>query len=255
MRTIPSRPPVGTGLCLDRHRRVGRDLWQVRNDQFVAADGRDGQLEPGQLRHRAGQWPGGDHHSIGLDRLNGRYHAAHALAFPEKARDRLIGAEPGAAQARELEGEATRLEPAIILAKAGVDDVRREIRKPASRLTAIEKLDVRQTPPMLRSNEVGLHTCPGLGTGDEEISLMPEAKVDALLQVVEERHAFADQLDLLGVVELQPKGARCNRRRQRRQRWTFLDQDRRESGPLREIGRRATDDAPADDDEVGALGR
>jgi hypothetical protein len=75
------------------------------------------------------------------------------------------------------------------------------------------------------------------------------------LQVVEECHALSYQLDLLDIVELQPKRAGGDRGGQRRQRGAFFEDDRLESGPLGEEGRGATDDAPADDDEVGGLGR
>jgi hypothetical protein len=84
---------------------------------------------------------------------------------------------------------------------------------------------------------------------------MPKPHVDALLQVIEECHALAHQLDLLDVVELQPKRARGDRRRERRQRRAFLEDDRPESGALSEKRGGATDDAAADDDEVGGLGR
>jgi hypothetical protein len=75
------------------------------------------------------------------------------------------------------------------------------------------------------------------------------------VQVVEEGHALAYQLDLLDVVELQPKRAGCNRSRQRCQRGTLLKDEGLEPGALGEEGRRATDDSPADDDEVGGVGR
>jgi hypothetical protein len=84
---------------------------------------------------------------------------------------------------------------------------------------------------------------------------MAQSHVDALLQVIEECHALAHQLDLLGVVELQPKRARGDRRGERCQRRAFLENDRLESGALGEKRGRAADDAAADDDEVGGLGR
>jgi hypothetical protein len=76
-----------------------------------------------------------------------------------------------------------------------------------------------------------------------------------LLQVVEECHALPDQLDLLGVVELQPKRAGGDRRGQRCQGGAFFQDDRLEPGAPGEEGRGTTDDAPADDDEVGGVGR
>jgi hypothetical protein len=93
------------------------------------------------------------------------------------------------------------------------------------------------------------------GACSKEITLMAQSHVDALLQVIEECHALAHQLDLLGVVELQPKRARGDRRGERCQRRAFLENDRLESGALGEKRGRAADDAAADDDEVGGLGR
>jgi hypothetical protein len=75
------------------------------------------------------------------------------------------------------------------------------------------------------------------------------------LQVVEECHALPDQLDLLGVVELQPKGSGGNRRGECCQGWTLLQHERFQSGAFREVGGGAADDAAADDDEVGGVGR
>jgi hypothetical protein len=75
------------------------------------------------------------------------------------------------------------------------------------------------------------------------------------LQVVEEGHALPDQLDLLGVVELQPKGAGGDRCGQGRERRSFFEDEGLESRPLGEERRGTTDDPPADDNEVGGLGR
>jgi hypothetical protein len=82
-----------------------------------------------------------------------------------------------------------------------------------------------------------------------------KAEVNPLLQFVEECDALADQLDLLDVVELEPKRAGCDGRGQCRQRRPFFEDDGPKSGTLSEIGSCAADDAAADDDEVGALGR
>jgi hypothetical protein len=84
---------------------------------------------------------------------------------------------------------------------------------------------------------------------------VPKPEVNPLLQLVEDCNTFADQFDLLEVVELQPKGTRGDRRRQRRQRGAFFEDDRPKSGALGEKGSGAADDATADDDEVGGLGR
>jgi hypothetical protein len=84
---------------------------------------------------------------------------------------------------------------------------------------------------------------------------MAQPEVDPLLEVVEECHTLADQLDLLGVVELQPKGTRGDRRGKCRQRWPFFEDDRLQAGTLGEEGGGAADDPAADNDEIGALGR
>ena len=62
-----------------------------------------------------------------------------------------------------------------------------------------------------------------LGPRHEEITLVTEPEIDALLQVVEEVDAFADQGDLFGVVELQPEGAGGDRRGERRQCRTLFE--------------------------------
>jgi hypothetical protein len=84
---------------------------------------------------------------------------------------------------------------------------------------------------------------------------VPKADINARLQVVEECDALADQLDLLDVVELQTKRAGGNWSGQRCQCWTLFQDDRLQSSPLPEVRRGAADDAAADDDEVGGVGR
>jgi hypothetical protein len=82
-----------------------------------------------------------------------------------------------------------------------------------------------------------------------------QAEIDPLLEVVEECHALAYQLDFLEVVELQPKGTGGDRRSKGRKCGPFFEDDRPKSGALGEEGSGAADDAAADDDEIGALGR
>lgn len=82
---------------------------------------------------------------------------------------------------------------------------------------------------------------------------MPEPDIDLWLKLVEEFHAFANERDFIRVVELQPKGPRRDRRRERRQSRPFFNDDRPEAGALREESGRASDDAAADDDDVGAV--
>jgi hypothetical protein len=84
---------------------------------------------------------------------------------------------------------------------------------------------------------------------------MPNPDIDALLQVIEECHALPHELDLLEVVELQPKGTCGDRGRECRQCRTFLEDDGPQAGSLGEKGGGAADDAAADDDEVGGIGR
>jgi hypothetical protein len=79
--------------------------------------------------------------------------------------------------------------------------------------------------------------------------------VDSLLQLVEECHALPDHLDLFEVVELQPERAGGDRRGQRCQGGSFFQDDRLEPGALGEERGGATDDAPANDDEIGGVGR
>ena len=123
------------------------------------------------------------------------------------------------------------------------------------RLSPIEQVDVGQPPSSLLGDQLGLGPGALRGPGDEEVALVPEPNVDARLQLVEEGDALPDQLNLLNVVELQPKGAGGDRRGERCQGWAFFEDERLEPGALREVRRGTTDDAPADDDEVGGVGR
>jgi hypothetical protein len=107
----------------------------------------------------------------------------------------------------------------------------------------------------LRLDQSGLGASPLRCPGDEEIPLVPKADVDARLEVVEECDALTYQLDLLDVVELEPERSGRDRGGQGCQRRAFFEDDRLQSSALREESRGATDDAPADDDEVGGVGR
>jgi hypothetical protein len=84
---------------------------------------------------------------------------------------------------------------------------------------------------------------------------VPKAEIDALLQVVEECEALPYQLDLFDVVELEPKSAGGDRGGQRRERGPFFEDGRPQAGSLGEEGGGAPNDAAADDDEVGGVGR
>jgi hypothetical protein len=172
-----------------------------------------------------------------------------------EAADRDAGLDAGAARPRKFKGEDAGLEPAITLAEACVDDVRRQVGKAPPRRRAVQKLDVRQSPAALGGNQSLLGASTVIGARDEKVSLVPKPDINALLEVVEECHALPDQLDLLEVVELQPESPGGDRRRQRCQRGTLLEDDCFQSGALREVGGGAADDAAADDDEVGGIGR
>jgi hypothetical protein len=75
------------------------------------------------------------------------------------------------------------------------------------------------------------------------------------MQLVEEGDALADQLDLLGVVELEAEGARRDRGGEGGERRPLLEHQGFQTSPFGEQGGGASDDAAADDDEVGGLGR
>ena len=92
-------------------------------------------------------------------------------------------------------------------------------------------------------------------SGDEEVSLVSKPEIHPLLHLIEEVDAFTDERHLIRVVELQPKGTSRDRRGERRQCGAFFQDDRLQAGPLGEEGGGAPDDAAADNDEVGALGR
>ena len=75
----------------------------------------------------------------------------------------------------------------------------------------------------------------------------PGARGEGLEQV----DALADQLDLLGVVELEPEGAGRDRRGEGRQSGPALEHDHAETGASGEEGGRAADHPTADHDDVG----
>ena len=169
--------------------------------------------------------------------------------------DRDAGLDTGTTRPGEFEGKHARLEPAIALPEASIDDVWRQVGKAPPRLGPVQQFDVSQAPAPLRDDQVGLGASAIRRPGDEEVALVPKPDVNSPLQVVEECDALPDQLDLFDVVELQPKRASGDRRSQRRQGWAFFQDDRLEPGALGEERRGTTDDPPADDDEVGGFGR
>jgi hypothetical protein len=165
------------------------------------------------------------------------------------------GLDPRAALPGKFNGEYAGIEPAITLAEASVHDVTSQVGETPQRLGAIQQLDIVESPTALAGDQIFLRPGSVIGSSNEEVSLMPNPDVDALLQVIEECDALTDQLDLLDVVELQPKCAGGDRRGERSQRRTLFEDNRDQAGALGKKGGRATDDAAADDDEVGGLGR
>ena len=201
------------------------------------------------------QWPGGDHSSLGLDRSACGRDAADPIAVPDEVGRGNAGLKGGTAQPRQLEGESTRLEPAIILTEARVDHVAGQVGKASTRLRAVEHFDIRQAPRSLGGDQLLLLACTIRCPRDEQVALVFESEVGTLLHLVEERDTLPDEIHLFRVVELQAKRAGGHGRGERRQGWTFLDDDGSQTSALGKVGRRATDDAPANDDEVGGLRR
>ena len=190
-----------------------------------------------------------------MDGSRGCCHAACPVAIDPESGYGDAGLDSGATRPGEFQGEAARLEPAIALPKARIDDVRRQVGESAPRLGAVEQLDVCQSPGALRGDQVSLRKGTVIGARHEKVPLVPKPDINALLEVVEECHALADQVHLLDVVELQPESPGGDRRRQGCQRGTLFEDDSFQSGPFREVGGGAADDAAADDDEVGGVGR
>ena len=160
-----------------------------------------------------------------------------------------------AARFRDLQGEASWFEPSIARTVAGVPHLRRQVGKALTRLVRVEQFDVRQAPAPLVLDQLALPVRSLIGQGGEQVALVTKSEADALVELVEERDALADQLDLLRIVELKPEGTGGDRGRQGREGRPFFQDDRLEAGALREECGGATDDAAADDDQVGGFGR
>lgn len=108
---------------------------------------------------------------------------------------------------------------------------------------------------MLRGYQVLLLPRALSGQRREEIPLVPQPKPGPLMHLIEEGDAFPNQLDLLGVVELEAEGPGGNGCRERCQGRSLLQHERLEAGAFREQGGSASDDASTDDDEIGGIGR
>jgi hypothetical protein len=94
-----------------------------------------------------------------------------------------------------------------------------------------------------------------IGQGAEEVAAVAQPQVPAVepgavTERLEELDALADNLDLLGVVELQAKGAGRDGRRQGGERRSTLEDDHAQPCPSREEGGRAAHDPASDDREV-----
>ena len=66
-----------------------------------------------------------------------------------------------------------------------------------------------------------------------------------------EGDALEHERHLVDVVELRPEGTGRGRRAQRPERGTTLEDDGAQTGTRREVRRRGTDDATADDHQIG----
>ena len=161
----------------------------------------------------------------------------------------------GTTRASELEGQAPRFKPAIALSEPGVYDVLAQIRKSPARFPTVEQLDVGQAPRPLGIHKSGLGAGALIGACDEKVALVTKPEVDALLEIVEEFDAFADERHLFGIVELQAKCPGRDRGGESRKCRPLVNDNRPQSGSLSKKGRRAADDAPANDDEVSAVVR
>jgi hypothetical protein len=161
----------------------------------------------------------------------------------------------GTTGARQFERQTAGLQPTVSLAKAGVANIGRQVRKAPPCFRIIQKLHVPESPFTLRLNEGHLLASTLLGSRDEQISLVAQTQIHPLMEFIEEANAFANQLDLFGIVKLQPKGAGGYRCRKRREGGTLLQDNRVKSGAFREVGSGTPDDAAADDDQIGAVGR
>ena len=190
-----------------------------------------------------------------MDGSRGCRYAACPVAIDPEPGYGDAGLDSGATRPGEFKREMARLEPAIALPKARIDDVWRQVGKAPAGIRAVHQLDVGESPAALGGNQFLLGPGSVIGASHKEVALVPKPNIDARLQVVEECHALPDQLDLLEVVELQPESPGGDRRRQGCQRRTLLEDNGFQSGAFREVGGGAADDAAADNDEVGGIGR
>jgi len=190
-----------------------------------------------------------------VDRAARRLHADEPVAARLEARDTDATAELGAARPGDLQGERARLEPAIASAVARIADLGGQVGEATAGLGAVKELDVQKAPLMLGGYQVLLLPCALIGQRREEIPLVPQPKPGPLMHLIEEVDALPNQLNLLGVVELEAERSGGNGRRERCQGRSLLQHERLEAGAFREQGGGASDDASTDDDEIGGLGR
>jgi hypothetical protein len=182
-------------------------------------------------------------------------HTDDPLATPLEAGHGNAAPKSGAAQPSDFERQAAWLEPAVAGAEPGIANFGGQVREPAAGVIAVEQLDIVEAPGALGCDQLPLPLRSVIGQGGEQVPLVPKAQPGPLVHLVEESHALSNQLDLLGVVELQAKGAGRYRGGQRGEGGALLQHERLEAGAFREQGGGASDDASTDDDEIGGIGR
>ncbi len=229
-------PPVRRRLLLDRHRRIRGHRWQLGDDHLLPERGTKHDVDARQGRHPGGERAGGDDDGVGGDVAAGRAHArdpfpgvrdlGHGGAGDEgcsttgrRGRDaRRIGRGGGVAGGQSLD-----VEPAVIGSIAGAEHAIGEPWPSSARLVAGEELDVGEAPLALARHEPAGALERRVGERAEEVAAVPQPEVPAieagsLGEGVEELDTLANGGDLLGIVELEAKGAGRHRRGQGPQR-------------------------------------
>ena len=193
---------------------------------------------------------------LAADRAARGLDADDAVALLDEAGRRGLQAERRAAGPGVPHRQRLRLEPAVLGAVAGLEDGRRDVREAVADLVAWQQLDVGQAPAVLHADPLLLALHAGLVGGAEEVALLAEPDVVArqigdLGEPLEQVDAFADERDLLGVVELEAERASGDRGGQGTEGRALLEDDGGEAGPSGEERRGGADDAAADHDEIG----
>src|SRR5207248_8582479 len=113
---------------------------------------------------------------------------------------------------REAHGQLFHVEPAIALAEARRDHLRRQIREAAASFVAAEIFDVVESPAALALDDLLLPRRAVTRSGEPQVSLLAHGDVvifdlDVVSEVREGGDGFAHQRDLSGIIELRAKGA------------------------------------------------